>query len=74
MRTIIKTTENHCQHGAGVARLSVVPNYADFQLGLYFAGLGGDVPAYPLTFAGLEAAARDKMEHRLFDYVAGGAG
>ncbi|MET0953811.1 MAG: alpha-hydroxy-acid oxidizing protein, partial [Aeromicrobium sp.] len=45
-----------------------------FQIGLYFAGLGGDVPPYPLTFAGLEAAAQEKMEHRLFDYVAGGAG
>lgn len=49
-------------------------NYADFQIGLYFAGLGGELPAYPLTFAGLEAAAQAKMEHRLWDYVAGGAG
>ena len=49
-------------------------NYADFQTGLYFAGLAGEVPAYPLTFGGLEAAARDKMEHRLWDYVSGGAG
>ncbi|MFC7496602.1 MULTISPECIES: alpha-hydroxy-acid oxidizing protein [unclassified Nocardioides] len=49
-------------------------NYADFQIGLYFAGLGGEVPAYPLTFAGLEKAAQEKMEHRLWDYVAGGAG
>lgn len=49
-------------------------NYADFQIGLYFAGLGGQLPPYPLTFAGLEAAAKEKMEHRLFDYVAGGAG
>src|SRR3954451_264344 len=55
-------------------RLSTVPNFADFQTGLYLAGLGGEVPPYPLTFAGLEAAAREKMEHRLFDYVAGGAG
>jgi lactate 2-monooxygenase len=51
-----------------------MPNYADFQLGLYFAGLGGELPPYPLTFAGLEAAAQEKMEHRLWDYVAGGAG
>lgn len=51
-----------------------VANYADFQIGLYFAGLGGQLPPYPLTFAGLEAAAAEKMEHRLFDYVAGGAG
>lgn len=51
-----------------------VANFADFQIGLYFAGLGGQLPPYPLTFAGLEAAAKEKMEHRLFDYVAGGAG
>lgn len=50
-------------------------NYADFNIGLYFTGLGGDnPPPYPVTFAGLEAAAREKLEHRLFDYVAGGAG
>ncbi|WP_395656459.1 alpha-hydroxy-acid oxidizing protein [Nocardioides sp.] len=49
-------------------------NYSDFQLGLYFGGLAGELPPYPLTFAGLEAAAREKMEHRLWDYVAGGAG
>ena len=49
-------------------------NYADFQIGLYFAGLGGELPPYPLTFAGLEAAAQEKMEDRLWDYVAGGAG
>ena len=69
--------ENHCQHG-GVGRsgwqTGPVANYADFQTGIYFAGLGGEVPAFPLTFAGLEAAARDKLEHRLFDYVSGGAG
>lgn len=51
-----------------------MPNFADFQIGLYFAGLGGQLPAYPLSFAGLEAAAQEKMEHRLWDYVAGGAG
>ena len=46
-------------------------NYADFQLGLYFAGLGGELPPYPVGFAALEAAAREKMEHRLWDYVEG---
>ncbi len=51
-----------------------VANFADFQTGLYLAGLGGQLPPYPLTFAGLEEAARAKLEHRLFDYVAGGAG
>ncbi|MCF7548233.1 alpha-hydroxy-acid oxidizing protein [Pseudonocardia sp. WMMC193] len=48
--------------------------YADFNLGIYLAGLGGDPPPFPVTFAGLEAAARERLEHRLFDYVAGGAG
>ena len=42
-----------------------MPNYADFQIGLYFAGLGGQLPAYPLTFADLESAAQAQMEHRL---------
>ncbi len=50
-------------------------NYADFNLGIYFAGLqGGGPPPFPVTFEGLEAAARARLEHRLFDYVAGGAG
>ncbi len=49
-------------------------NFADFQTGLYFGGLGGDVPPYPLTFDRVEAAAHEKMEHRLWDYVSGGAG
>src|SRR3954453_3581422 len=74
MRTILSANDNHCQHGNGVARLSTVPNFADFQIGIYLAGLGGEAPAYPLTFTGLEAAAQAKLEHRLFDYVAGGAG
>ncbi|MGN6781634.1 MAG: alpha-hydroxy-acid oxidizing protein [Marmoricola sp.] len=51
-----------------------MPNYADFQLGVYLAGLGGARPAYPFDFAGLEAAAQGVMEEKLWDYVAGGAG
>lgn len=51
-----------------------MPNYADFQLGVYLAGLGGARPAYPFDFAGLEAAAEEVMEEKLWDYVAGGAG
>jgi lactate 2-monooxygenase len=49
-------------------------NYADFQLGLYLKGLNGELPAYPVTFAGWESAAQEKLEHRLWDYVSGGAG
>src|SRR4051794_6423354 len=74
MRTILSGNENHCQLGCRVARLSPVPNFADFQTGIYLSGLGGEVPAFPLTFTGLEAAAQAKLEHRLFDYVSGGAG
>src|SRR5690349_19444915 len=59
---------SHLSHrsSAHSAKMATVPNFADFQTGLYLAGLGGDVPPYPLGFAGLEAAAREKMEHRLF--------
>lgn len=49
-------------------------NFADFQLGTYFAGLAGEVPTLPFTFADLEAGARERLEHRLWDYVAGGSG
>ena len=51
-----------------------MPNYADFQLGIYLGGLGGALPAYPFDFAGLEAASAEVMEEKLWDYVAGGAG
>lgn len=49
-------------------------NFSDFNIGVYFAGLGGQMPAYPLTYAGWEAAAAVAMDEKLFDYVAGGAG
>jgi lactate 2-monooxygenase len=66
MRIIVKT--------AAGRQTVAVPNFADFQTGIYLAGLGGELPPYPLTFAALEAAAQEKLEHELFDYVAGGAG
>lgn len=49
-------------------------NFSDFNIGIYFAGLGGQLPAYPVTYAGWEAAAAEVLEPRLLDYVAGGAG
>ena len=49
-------------------------NYADFQLGIYLAGLGGEKPAFPVSFREVEAAAHAVMEPELLDYVAGGAG
>ena len=49
-------------------------NYADFQLGIYLAGLGGEKPALPVSFQEVEAAAHAVMDPELLDYVAGGAG
>ncbi|HSK23085.1 MAG TPA: alpha-hydroxy-acid oxidizing protein [Egicoccus sp.] len=45
-----------------------------FQYELYFAGLGGKVPDLPVTYAGLEAAARERLDDKAFAYVAGSAG
>lgn len=55
-------------------------NFADWQLGIYFAGLGGEKPAYPVAYPELEARAAAALRERepdgaaLHDYVAGGAG
>ncbi len=49
-------------------------NFSDYQLGIYLNGLTGAVPDQPFTSAGLEDRAREVMEEKLFDYVAGGAG
>ncbi len=51
-----------------------MPNFADYQLGTYFAGLAGELPTLPFTFAEWERRAQETLEHRLWDYVAGGAG
>jgi lactate 2-monooxygenase len=54
--------------------LSPVPHFGDFQLEMYLAGVGGETPRYPVTFRGLQEAAREVMSPRAFDYVAGSAG
>jgi isopentenyl diphosphate isomerase/L-lactate dehydrogenase-like FMN-dependent dehydrogenase len=41
---------------------------------IYFRGLGGERPTLPMTFASLEAAARERMTPEAYAYVAGGAG
>jgi lactate 2-monooxygenase len=41
---------------------------------MYLAGLGGQVPPYPLTADGLEAAAREVLSPEAYAYVAGSAG
>jgi len=59
---------------AQICHYRCVANFSDFQLGIYFAGLAGQLPPFPVSYPGLEAAARDKLDEALFDYVAGGAG
>jgi lactate 2-monooxygenase len=51
-----------------------VPHFGDFQLELYLAGVGGEKPPYPVTYDGLEAAARQMLSPEAFAYVAGSAG
>jgi isopentenyl diphosphate isomerase/L-lactate dehydrogenase-like FMN-dependent dehydrogenase len=48
--------------------------YGDFQLDIYLAGLGGTVPALPVSFAELEARATHALPPSVLSYVAGGAG
>jgi len=49
-------------------------NFADYQLGIYMAGLGGQLPELPVALEELEAAARDRLDAGAYDYVAGSAG
>ena len=49
-------------------------NYGDWQLGIYFNGLVGERPEYPMTFAEFERRAEEAMTDELWSYVSGGAG
>jgi isopentenyl diphosphate isomerase/L-lactate dehydrogenase-like FMN-dependent dehydrogenase len=51
-----------------------VPNYGDFQLEIYLAGLSGVRPPLPLTYAELAARAEAALAPDVYSYVAGGAG
>ena len=48
--------------------------FGELQNEIYLRGLDGVTPDLPLTFDGLEAAAREVMTPEAFDYVAGSAG
>jgi isopentenyl diphosphate isomerase/L-lactate dehydrogenase-like FMN-dependent dehydrogenase len=48
--------------------------FANFQYEIYLGGLGGQKPAYPLSYAELEAAAKEKLPPESYGYVAGAAG
>jgi lactate 2-monooxygenase len=48
--------------------------YGDYQLDIYFEGLKGQLPTYPVDFAALERAAALVLPRWVHSYVAGGAG
>ena len=48
--------------------------FADFQNQIYLEGLAGIRPELPLTYAGLEAAARESLRPEAYAYIAGSAG
>ena len=52
----------------------MVELFGNYQNEIYFAGLGGQRPEFPLSLTELEAAARAKLSPEAYGYVAGGAG
>jgi lactate 2-monooxygenase len=48
--------------------------FGDYQLEIYLAGLQGVLPAFPMSFAELEARAAQALPPSVLSYVAGGAG
>ncbi|CAM5488490.1 L-lactate dehydrogenase [Streptomyces alboniger] len=48
--------------------------FKDYQDEIYLNGLGGVVPAFPMTYAELESRARAALPPSVLSYVAGGAG
>ncbi|MFI9408337.1 lactate 2-monooxygenase [Nocardia gamkensis] len=49
-------------------------NFGDYQNEIYFQGLGGVLPDFPMTYAELEAKAQAALPPGVWSYVAGGAG
>jgi isopentenyl diphosphate isomerase/L-lactate dehydrogenase-like FMN-dependent dehydrogenase len=50
------------------------PPFADYQFGIYLAGLQGELPEHPISAAELERKAAEVMTPEALGYVAGGAG
>jgi len=50
------------------------PQYGDYQHEIYFDGLEGRLPKYPVDFASLERAAGEVLPAFVHSYVAGGCG
>ncbi|MEH3123319.1 MAG: alpha-hydroxy-acid oxidizing protein [Sphingomonas phyllosphaerae] len=51
-----------------------MPQYGDYQNAIYFAGLSGIVPEWPVDHAGLRARAEAHWPPSVRDYVQGGCG
>ena len=51
-----------------------MPNFGDYQLEIYFAGLQGQRVPFPIDIHELEAKAHVTMPRDILSYVAGGAG
>lgn len=51
-----------------------MPNYGDYQNGIYTEGIGGIQPRLPFLYHDLKKCAREILDRRIFGYVAGGAG
>ncbi|MFY9766602.1 MAG: alpha-hydroxy-acid oxidizing protein, partial [Mycobacterium sp.] len=51
-----------------------IPQYGDYQLDIYFDGLEGRLPRYPVDFASLERKAAEVLPSWVHSYVAGGCG
>lgn len=49
-------------------------HFGDYQNAIYFAGLNGVLPKYPVDFATLQARAQAAMSPSLLNYVQGGCG
>ncbi len=47
--------------------------FGNHQYEIYLAGLGGEVPEYPLTVDAMEAAAKAVLSPETYGYIAGGA-
>lgn len=52
----------------------MAPSFGDYQVEIYLNGLGGVIPALPMTFSELEARASEALPPSVWSYVAGGAG
>jgi hypothetical protein len=51
-----------------------IPQYGDYQFDIYFDGLDGQLPKYPVDFASLERKAAETLPSWVYSYVAGGCG